>query len=128
VMHMIYSNYCIFYVCTPADMNTLQHVVTHGNTLQYATTNCNTFNPCMYTSRGEHCATQCNLCNTLQHTATHCNTLQHAAIHCNTLQHAAIHCNTLRADKQLPAAEAGGRSTDCQNKISKSQLAINFNI
>jgi len=30
-----------------------------------------------------------NICNTLQHTATHCNTLQHTATHCNTLQHSA---------------------------------------
>jgi len=49
------------------------------------------------------------LCNTLQHTATHCNTLQHTATiktlqlltwsfatHCNTLQHTATHCNTLQ--------------------------------
>ena len=32
------------------------------------------------------------LCNALQHTATHCNTLQHTATHCNTLQHTATHC------------------------------------
>ena len=35
-----------------------------------------------------------NLCNTLQHTATHCTTLQHTATHCTTLQHTVTHCNT----------------------------------
>jgi len=42
---------------------TLQHTVTHCNTLQHTATHC----------------------NTLPHTATHCNTLQHNATHCNTL-------------------------------------------
>ena len=61
----------------------------------------------------QHTATHCN---TLQHIATHCNTpqhiaiqqwrailarqvcntLQHTATHCNTLQHTATHCNTLQ--------------------------------
>jgi len=36
-----------------------------------------------------------DLCNTLQHTATHCNTLQHTATHYNTLQHTATHCNII---------------------------------
>jgi len=51
---------------------------------------------------------QVQLCNTLQHTATHCNTLQHTATYCDegyhpfewgagaTLKHTATHCNTLQ--------------------------------
>ena len=31
--------------------------------------------------------THCNICNMLQHTATHCDTLYHTATHCNTLRH-----------------------------------------
>ena len=43
-----------------------------------------------------HCE---DLCNALQHTATHYNTLQHAATHCNKLQHTATHCNTLKSQE-----------------------------
>jgi len=70
---------------------------------------------------------QKNICNTLQHTATHCNTLQQTVMsdthfilnrlskekycntprytetHCNTLQHTATHYNTLNC--QVSAAK-----------------------
>ena len=48
------------------------------------------------------------ICNTLQHTATHCNTLPHTAIHCNTLQHTATHCSTLQHTLQ--------RRADCRKR------------
>ena len=97
--------------------DTLQHTVTHSNTLQHDSL-------LVLSSLLQHTATHCNI---LQHTATHCNILQctptssnttlsrcsrvskipcHTDIicvytfymctpHCNALQHTAIHCNTM---------------------------------
>jgi len=57
------------------------------------------------------------LCNTLQHTATHCNTLQHPATHCNTLQHTATHCNTLL--RQILGMEGNVlRNKCCDKKVA----------
>jgi len=97
--------------------DTLQHTVTHSNTLQHDSL-------LVLSSLLQHTATHCNI---LQHTATHCNILQctptssnttlsrcsrvskipcHTDIicvytfymctpRCNALQHTAIHCNTM---------------------------------
>jgi len=100
----------VFMSLLHTNCNKLQHATTHCNTLQHTATHCNTFSilgAIFSTSRTlrrlsfrcvwnvpPHTTTNCNTCNTLQHTATHCNTLQHTATHCNTLQHSATHCNT----------------------------------
>jgi len=78
--------------------NALQHTTTHCNKLQHTATHCNTLHITMLCyvnvsliarhnllQYGWQRASHDELCDTLQHTATHYHTLQHTATHCNTL-------------------------------------------
>jgi len=69
-------------------MDGLQHIATHCNTLQHAATR--------YNKRRRQMDTR----GVDSRTATHCNTLQHAATCCNMLQRAATRGNTY-VTKQL---------------------------
>jgi len=86
-------------ICAWVLCNTLLHMVAHLDTLQRSATRL-LRDPAI-------CAqvlvlVQCQrkmlieLCNTLQHAATHSDTLRHTATHGNTRQHTATHGNTLQ--------------------------------
>ena len=72
--------YACLHGSTAIRCNTLQHITTHGNTLQHTAIH--------YSHTGAHWST-------MQQTAAHCNKLRNAATNCNTLQHTAAHYSTL---------------------------------
>ena len=70
--------------------HSLQHTVTHCNTLHHTASHCN---------RLQQIATQCSTLQhasrKIKHTKICKHSLQHNATHCNTLQHTATQCNAL---------------------------------
>ena len=83
--------------------NTLQHTATHWSTLEHTAAHCsalqNINDEVSDITSQQLCS---DVCNTLQHNATHCNTIQHTTTHCNTLQHTKTHCSTLNTRFLIP--------------------------
>ena len=128
-------------------VRTATHTATHYNTLQHATTHCNTKTMIMLDYDlislvdGEKRQVAATHCITLQciathiwwllahdrtssvvhyrpqHTATHCYTLQHTAAHYHALQHTATHTNKLRCS---------GVSLVCVSYIVSPSLCVSL--